>query len=386
MHVEPHPRGQHPYGGADGHDGRHGQRRAHRLDRLPHALRQGRQRLEVEQVVLRGGLVDGLRQGRVGGPLLPEGGQHLLQPPGQLRALLGQGRVDTLHLLRLGETGVAGDRPGQHVAVEAADVAQVDGQLEGQHVAVRLDRLPPVVEQLPPFPHDRGVGQAQVAVGLRGRCRGRVGLGGRRRGQGRGRGRGYGRVGRGYGRAGPWGLLVVEKLVGEEEQPVAGRREKHPRDVFRPLVVGHAQQLGRPAQVLLLRQPGAAAEDHVIALRGRTLQHQQTQLVLPAEDPLRHVGHLPYVVGVGGVEVDVHPHRAAHAGRAPQRAVGVRQARVVHLRHALLVGASVALRVAQRAIVLRSLDGAHHLRPAGVVNKITRHKTNIPIFFVVVSK
>ena len=42
----------------------------------------------------------------------------------------------------------------QKIAVEAADVAQVDGKLEGKRIAVGAHRLMPVIIHLPPLLDD----------------------------------------------------------------------------------------------------------------------------------------------------------------------------------------------------------------------------------------
>ena len=136
MDIDAHARGEHADGRRNGEDGGHGEVRPHGVDTLPHALRHFGQRVVVVEVVLEQrflllGLLPGL-----GPHVLAHGHQHILQPFRHLRLLLAQGRSDASHFLRLGKSVVAGDDAVQQLWVGVADVAQVDGQLEGERVAI----------------------------------------------------------------------------------------------------------------------------------------------------------------------------------------------------------------------------------------------------------
>ena len=85
----------------------------------------------------------------------------------------------------------------------------------------------------------------------------------------------------------------------------------------------------------------------------------------------------------GGGPVDIHANRRAHRLGAPQRAVLIRQARVVHL-HELpflrllafadsLENALLPLRPAQGQVLLSGEDRAHHLRPVLVIDNVYTH-------------
>ena len=160
-----HARGEHADGRRDGEDGGHGEMRAHGADALPHALRHLGQRVVVLEVVLRGGLLVVLLPG-LGPHVLAHGRQHVLQPPWHLRHLLAQGRPDAGHFLRLGKSVVAGDDAVQQQRVGVADVAQVDGQFEGERVAVGAYGVLALVVEGPPLLDDAVVGNALVAQRL----------------------------------------------------------------------------------------------------------------------------------------------------------------------------------------------------------------------------
>ena len=235
-------------------------------------------------------------------------------------------------------------------------MAQVAGQLVGQRVAVALGGLEAPVVHLPVLADDVGKRDAVVVRRVLAGCRGLCGL---------------------------CGLFGFRGL--------AGRGEEHPRDVLRLVVVCHAQQLAGPAEIVFLRQLRAAAEHEVIALRGRPLQHQQSQLLPLAHHQTGHTRHLlcqPLGLFVGretlrGLEVYVHAHRRALCPAALQRAVGVGQTGVVHLHQTglqCLVALSDACHVlpletavAQFHVFLARKNGAHHLHPVLLVNYIYTH-------------
>ena len=164
--IDAHARGEHADGRRNGEDSGHGEVRAHGVDALPHALRHFGQRVVVVEVVLEQrflllGLLPGL-----GPHVLAHGRQHVLQPFRHLRLLLAQGRPDASHFLRLGKSVVAGDDAVQQLRVGVADVAEVDGQLESERVAVGPYRVLSFIVEGPPFLDDAVVGNALVAHGL----------------------------------------------------------------------------------------------------------------------------------------------------------------------------------------------------------------------------
>ena len=165
--VDAHARGEHADGRRDGEDGGHGEMRAHGVDALPHAQRHLGQLVIIEEVVLLHGLVDGVHLPALDDHVLAHGLDHLLQAPWHLRLSLAQRRVDAGELLGLGKSVVAGDDAVEHGAVEAADVAQVDGQLEGQRVAIGLRGRFALVVEGPPLLDDAVVGDAIVVQGAR---------------------------------------------------------------------------------------------------------------------------------------------------------------------------------------------------------------------------
>ena len=163
MDIDAHARGEHPDGGCDGEDSGHGEVWAHGADALPHALRHFWQRVVVVEVVLQQGfLLLGLLPG-LGPHVLAHGRQHVLHSLRHLRILLAQGRPDASHFLRLGKLVVAGDDAVQQLRVGVADVAEVDGQLESERVAVGLRRRFPLVVEVPPLLDDAVVGNALIA-------------------------------------------------------------------------------------------------------------------------------------------------------------------------------------------------------------------------------
>ena len=139
----------------------------HGVDALPHALRHLGQLVIIEEVVLLHGLVDGDHLPALDDHVLAHGLDHLLQAPWHLRFSLAQRRVDAGELLGLGKSVVAGDDAVEHRAVEAADVAQVDGQLEGQRIAIGLRGRFALVVEGPPLLDDAVVGNAIVVQGAR---------------------------------------------------------------------------------------------------------------------------------------------------------------------------------------------------------------------------
>ena len=140
--------------------------RAHGADALPHALRHLGQRVIIEEVVLLHSLVDGVHLPALDDHVLAHGLDHVLQPFRHLRLSLAQGRFDAGELFGLGKSVVAGDDAVEHGSVETADVAEVDGQFEGQRVAVGPYRVLAVVVEGPPFLDDAVVGNALVAQRL----------------------------------------------------------------------------------------------------------------------------------------------------------------------------------------------------------------------------
>ena len=78
--------------------------------------------------------------------------QHVAQSLRHLCALFSQSRVDALHLLRHREAIVARDDLCHQVAVEAADMAEIDSKLESQDITVGRNRLLAFIIQLPPLP------------------------------------------------------------------------------------------------------------------------------------------------------------------------------------------------------------------------------------------
>ena len=167
VNVDPHARCQHADDGCHGGQHGEGQGRAHGIDRIFHAHGERGQLFIIEQVVLRQRLVEPVHAvAALGLPhaLLSHGQQHVLQALRHLRALLGQGAVYARQLLGLGKAVVAGDDAVQHLAVEAADVAQVHGQLKGQRVAVAPHGRLPVVIHRPPPVYNQRVGDAEVSL------------------------------------------------------------------------------------------------------------------------------------------------------------------------------------------------------------------------------
>ena len=77
---------------------------------------------------------------------------------------LVQCRVDASHLLLLRETIVAGNDLSHQASVEATDVAQVHGKLEGQSIAIGTHRLMTVIIHLPPLRDDFGIRDSEVII------------------------------------------------------------------------------------------------------------------------------------------------------------------------------------------------------------------------------
>ena len=117
----------------------------------------------------------------------------------------------------------------------------------------------------------------------------------------------------------------------------------------------------------------------MIALCGRPLKHQQPQLIPFSQYQLGYTRHTlfhPDLLllsrkSVRSLEVDIHTHRPRDTFAALQRAVGIGQTRVVHLREqALLRGIllayglqrqSLPVRITAAQILLSVVDGAHEL-------------------------
>ena len=117
----------------------------------------------------------------------------------------------------------------------------------------------------------------------------------------------------------------------------------------------------------------------MITLGGRPLQHQQSKFILFTHHQLgdtRHLLRKPSLLLFsrelfGRLEVDIHTHRPRGRLRALQRAVGIRQARVVHLHQLVLLGGillahglqrlPLPVRIASAQILLSVVDGAHKL-------------------------
>ena len=386
MHVHSHPSRQHTYHGADG--GQHGQRqsRTHSIDGVLHALRHTWQRLVIEEVVLSQRLVYAVRlallRTAARHALLTYGDEHVLQPLRHLRALLAQRIVNTGQLLRLSEAVIARNNPIEQPTVEPADMTKIHGQLKRKRIAVALHRLLRVIIHRPPLADNVSIRNAQITVRSPRR-------------------RSLRRISRSRNPLIPSSirrirkirnlfilsslsrirnlfipscLPIVKQLLVHEQQPVRRRRKEHTRDVLRPLVILHAQQLRSPSEVLLLRHSLSATKDHVITLVGRPLQHQQPQLLLPAHHQFRHAPHPLLIIRRRGVEVDVHPHRSAHTLRPLQPSVGIRQTRIVHLHHPALLRPTVTLRVAQKPILHLVLHRAHKLSPVLIIYNVYAHK------------
>ena len=247
MHVHSHPRRQHTYHRADG--GQHGQRqsRTHSVNGVLHALRHSWQRLVIEEVVLSQRLVYAVRlalfRTAARHALLTYGNEHVLQPLRHLRALLAQRIVNTGQLLRLREAVIARNNPIEQPTVEAADMTKIHGQLKRKRIAVALHRLLRVIIHRPPLAHNFSIRNAQITVrSLRRRSLRRISqirnpsLPSCLR-----------QIRKIRNLLLQSCLPIVKQLLVHEQQPVRRRRKEHTRDVLRPLVILHAQQLRSPS-------------------------------------------------------------------------------------------------------------------------------------------
>ena len=166
---------QHSDGWTDGGNHWHCQGWSYGIDRITHTLRHLRQSIEIEHFVLGISLVQRIHQSlafcissSIRSTLfqlfLSQSGKHIFQSLRHLRNLLIQRRVDASHLLLLRETIVAGDDLIHQAAVEATDVAQVHGKLEGQSVAVGANWFVPIIIHQPPLRNDFGIWDSEVII------------------------------------------------------------------------------------------------------------------------------------------------------------------------------------------------------------------------------
>lgn len=114
------------------------------------------------QLVVVGVVVGSGGSGLSVGGLRHEGVEDLLQLRGHVAPWLGEGRVDALHLLLLGEAVVVRDDTVEDGAVEAKDVTERAREVEGQRVAVTGGWLVAGIVQLPVFGDDRRGGEAVI--------------------------------------------------------------------------------------------------------------------------------------------------------------------------------------------------------------------------------
>ena len=170
-----HARCEHSDGRTDGCDYRQCQCRTHCADGIPNALRQLRQRIIIEQIVLGVSLVQRIYQRLIVSrrtttcisllhSFLTDGREHILQSLRHLRDFLVQCRIDASHLFLFGKPIVAGNNLSQQIAVKTTDVAQVHSQLEGQRIAVGAHRLLPIIIQLPPLLNDFPIRNPEIIV------------------------------------------------------------------------------------------------------------------------------------------------------------------------------------------------------------------------------
>ena len=175
MHSHLYSCSQHSDGWTDGGNHWHCQRWSYGVDRITHTLRHLRQSIEIEHFVLGISLVQRIHQSlafcissSIRSTLfqlfLSQSSKHIFQSLRHLRNFLIQRRVDASHLLLLRETIVAGDDLSHQAAVEATDVAQVHGKLEGQSVAVGANWLMTVIIHLPPLRNDFGIWDSEVII------------------------------------------------------------------------------------------------------------------------------------------------------------------------------------------------------------------------------
>ena len=154
VHVELYACCQHSDSRTDSRHHRHRQHRTYGLNRFTDTLRHLGQTVVVETLILLYGLFQTLSASRINTfvhAVTSHLEEHVFQSLGHLCTLLCQSRVDTLHLLRLRETVVTRDDGIHQFAVETTDVAQVHGQLEGQHVTVCPDGFLALVVEFPPL-------------------------------------------------------------------------------------------------------------------------------------------------------------------------------------------------------------------------------------------
>ena len=149
MNVNLNVGGEHSDDGANSCEHGQSQGRANSVDGVLHAHGHTRQGVVIKQVILRKSLVELVNIAWLVGlafllhvnAFLTDGKQHVLQSFWHLCALLGECIVDAGELFGLRETIVAGDDMVEQITIEIANVAQVDGQLEGEGVAVAANRL-----------------------------------------------------------------------------------------------------------------------------------------------------------------------------------------------------------------------------------------------------
>ena len=172
MHRHFHSSSQRTDDWADGRDNRHSQEWTNCINRFLDTQRQLRQGIVVKLVILRidfikcidESFIVFIRSSRrsLFQLLLSNGSQYVFQTFRHLRDFLTECRVDASHLLLIRETIVAGNHLSHQIAVETADMTEINGKLESQCIAIGFHGFLTVIIHLPPFGDDVGIRNSEI--------------------------------------------------------------------------------------------------------------------------------------------------------------------------------------------------------------------------------
>ena len=172
MHRHFHSSSQRTDDWADSRDNRHSQEWTNCINRFLDTQRQLRQSIIVKLVILRidfikcidESFIVFIRSSRrsLFQLLLSNGSQYVFQAFWHLRDFLTECRVNASHLLLIRETIVAGNHLSHQIAVETADMTEINGKLEGQRIAIGFHGFLTVIIHLPPLPDNFGIRDSEI--------------------------------------------------------------------------------------------------------------------------------------------------------------------------------------------------------------------------------
>ena len=175
MHAYLYTCGKHSDDRADSRDDRHGESWTHSINRILDTLRQFRQGIIVELVVLRISFIQRIDESFIVFIrssrsrcrilvqfLLSNGRQYVFQTFWHLRDFLIECRVDASHFLLIRETIVAGNHLSHQIAVETADMTEINGKFKSQCIAIGFHGFLTIIIHLPPFGDDVGIRNSEI--------------------------------------------------------------------------------------------------------------------------------------------------------------------------------------------------------------------------------